>query len=68
MSTILDAGQYTKSEIKKYEAVYGHNFISPGGLATAQEFTALLALQAGAEGARCRLRDWRRCILYGGAR
>jgi len=44
---MLDAGQYTKSEIKKYEAVYGYNFVSPGGLATAQEFTALLALQAG---------------------
>lgn len=47
MSNALDSGQYTKAEIEKYEAVYGRNFISPGGLATAQEFTALLQLQAG---------------------
>ena len=47
MSTPLDTGQYTVKEIKKYEAVYGRNFISPGGLATAQEFTALLDLQPG---------------------
>ncbi len=47
MSNPLDSGQYSKAEIEKYEAVYGRNFISPGGLATAQEFTALLGLKAG---------------------
>ena len=47
MTTVLDSSQYTKSAIEKYEAVYGANFVSPGGLATAQEFTALLQLQAG---------------------
>lgn len=43
----LDTGQYSRKEIAKYEAVYGRNFISPGGLATAQAFTALLDLQPG---------------------
>lgn len=47
MPNVLDSSQYTKSAIEKYEAVYGHNFVSPGGLATTQEFTALLQLQAG---------------------
>jgi phosphoethanolamine N-methyltransferase len=47
MINSLDLGQYSKAEIEKYEAVYGRNFISPGGLATAQEFTALLGLKAG---------------------
>lgn len=46
-ASALDTGQYTRKEIEKYEAVYGRNFISPGGLATAQEFTALLDLQPG---------------------
>lgn len=43
----LDAGQYTHKEIEKYEAVYGRNFVSPGGLQGAQEFCALLDLQPG---------------------
>ena len=47
MSTPLDTGQYTVKEIKKYEAVYGRNFISPSGLATAKEFTALMDMQPG---------------------
>ncbi|MFN8486346.1 MAG: methyltransferase domain-containing protein [Caldilineaceae bacterium] len=46
MSTVLDSGQYTKSAIEKYEAVYGRNFVSPGGLGATQAFTALLKLQA----------------------
>jgi phosphoethanolamine N-methyltransferase len=45
--TALDESQYTEYEIAKYEAVYGRNFVSPGGLATAQEFTALLGLAPG---------------------
>lgn len=43
----VDTGQYALGEIAKYEAVYGRNFISPGGLDTAREFAALLALQPG---------------------
>jgi phosphoethanolamine N-methyltransferase len=46
-ASTLDTGQYTRYEIEKYEAVYGRNFVSPGGVAAAQEFTALLALQPG---------------------
>lgn len=38
----LDAGQYTADEIRKYAAVYGQNFVSPGGAATAREIFALL--------------------------
>ena len=41
----LDSGQYSRLAIEKYEAVYGHNFISPGGLTTAQEFCAMLDLR-----------------------
>jgi len=43
----LDAGQYAANAIEKYEAIYGRNFISPGGKETAQEFLALMALQPG---------------------
>jgi phosphoethanolamine N-methyltransferase len=43
----LDSGQYSRQEIEKYEAVYGRNFVSPGGKATAQEFIALLELKPG---------------------
>lgn len=43
----LDSGQYSRKEIEKYEAIYGRNFVSPGGLATTQEFCAMLDLQAG---------------------
>ena len=38
----LDAGQYTADEIRKYAAVYGPNFVSPGGAATAREIFSLL--------------------------
>ncbi|HMN27603.1 MAG TPA: methyltransferase domain-containing protein [Caldilineaceae bacterium] len=47
MAAALDHNQYTPGEIAKYEAVYGRNFVSPGGLASAQECTALLGLAAG---------------------
>ncbi|MFN8443543.1 MAG: methyltransferase domain-containing protein [Caldilineaceae bacterium] len=43
----LDSGQYSRKEIEKYEAIYGHNFVSPGGLATTQEFCAMLDLHDG---------------------
>jgi phosphoethanolamine N-methyltransferase len=40
----LDAGQYTPDEIRKYEAIYGRNFISPGGEATTRELLGLVAI------------------------
>ncbi len=41
----LDAGQYTLDEIHKYEAIYGRNFVSPGGEATTRTLLKLVALQ-----------------------
>src|SRR6266508_4810497 len=41
----LDAGQYTLDEIRKYEAIYGRNFISPGGAATTREILSLIAFR-----------------------
>jgi phosphoethanolamine N-methyltransferase len=41
----LDAGQYTLDEIRKYEAVYGRNFVSPGGEATTRALLKLVTLQ-----------------------
>ncbi len=41
----LDAGQYTLDEIRKYEAIYGRNFISPGGEATTREIMGLIAFR-----------------------
>ena len=46
-STFLDQHQYSYSELEKYEAVYGKNFISPGGMDTALEFIGLLAPRSG---------------------
>jgi phosphoethanolamine N-methyltransferase len=43
----FDGTQYTKSEIAKYEAIYGRNFISPGGERTSAEFIARLGLERG---------------------
>ena len=39
----LDQGQYSLDEIRKYEAIYGRNFISPGGEATARAILGLVA-------------------------
>jgi phosphoethanolamine N-methyltransferase len=47
MGKTLDTGQYATAEIAKYEAIYGRNFVSPGGLASTQAFTALLDLHPG---------------------
>lgn len=44
----LDVGQYTDSSIRKYEAIYGRDFISPGGRATARAILALAGLAPGA--------------------
>jgi phosphoethanolamine N-methyltransferase len=43
----LDTGQYTPDEIRKYEAIYGRNFISPGGEATTREILGLVAFTPG---------------------
>ena len=43
----LDAGQYSVESIKRYERVYGRDFISPGGAETAREFIAALKLSPG---------------------
>jgi phosphoethanolamine N-methyltransferase len=45
----LDAGQYTPDEIRKYEAIYGHNFVSPGGEATTRDILSLIAFEPGME-------------------
>jgi phosphoethanolamine N-methyltransferase len=42
-ATALDQGQYSLDEIRKYEAVYGRNFISPGGETTARDILSLAA-------------------------
>lgn len=42
--SFLDDGQYTAAEIRKYEAVYGRDFVSPGGADTAARFVAMLEL------------------------
>ncbi len=43
----FDSKQYSESEISKYEAIYGRNFISPGGERTSAEFLARLGLERG---------------------
>ncbi|MFL5805615.1 MAG: methyltransferase domain-containing protein [Roseiflexaceae bacterium] len=43
----LDAGQYTHDSIRKYEAIYGRNFISPGGQATTLDILALTDMTPG---------------------
>lgn len=49
MKTIsnLDMSQYSIEEIEKYEAIYGKNFISPGGIETARDFIGMLNLSNG---------------------
>ena len=39
--------QYAPQEIRKYEAIYGRHFVSPGGEACARECVARLALASG---------------------
>ena len=46
-AAFLDNQQYSAGELRKYEAIYGRNFISPGGADTAAEFVAILALSPG---------------------
>jgi phosphoethanolamine N-methyltransferase len=44
-ANVLDAGQYTPDEIRKYEAIYGRNFISPGGESTTRDILSLVAFR-----------------------
>ena len=48
MEASLDEGQYSSHEILKYEAVYGRDFISPGGLQYACKFISSMRLKPGA--------------------
>jgi phosphoethanolamine N-methyltransferase len=43
----LDATQYQPESIEKYEAVYGRNFVGPGGLDSARACIARLGLRPG---------------------
>lgn len=43
----LDASQYTRESIEKYEAIFGRNFVSTGGLVSTKEIVASLNLQPG---------------------
>ena len=43
----LDSKQYTELSILRYEAIYGHNYISPGGENIADEFIKTLDLREG---------------------
>jgi len=44
----LDERQYARKEILKYEAIYGRDFVSPGGLESARRFIGMLGLAPGA--------------------
>lgn len=41
----LDSNQYTHEEIRKYELIYGRDFVSPGGRETAWQFISELELE-----------------------
>jgi phosphoethanolamine N-methyltransferase len=43
----FDEGQYSLKEIAKYEAIYGRNFVSPGGEPTTRALLGLADLRAG---------------------
>ena len=43
----LDNNQYTELSILRYEAIYGHNYISPGGENTTDQFIDTLRLLQG---------------------
>jgi len=47
VTTAPDTHQYAPREIRKYEAIYGRHFVSPGGEACARECVARLALTRG---------------------
>ena len=41
----LDTNQYTEISIMHYEQIYGHNYISPGGMEVADQFISTLNLR-----------------------
>lgn len=43
----LDEGQYNPTSIDHYEAIYGRDFVSPGGEAMARELVSRMALEPG---------------------
>lgn len=47
LQVFLDAQQYSKKGILKYEKVFGHRYVSTGGEHTTMEFCRLLHLQRG---------------------
>lgn len=47
MTAAPDINQYAPNEIRKYEAVYGRHFVSPGGEACARECVARMVLNRG---------------------
>ena len=47
MSDSLDTHQYALDGIRKYEAIYGRHFVSPGGESCARECISRLALKPG---------------------
>jgi len=46
-SAQLDSTQYTRKSIEKYEHIFGHNFISTGGLQSTREIVKSLNLKSG---------------------
>ena len=48
-SAQLDSSQYTRESILKYEKIYGHGYISTGGLVSTREIVKMLNLQANME-------------------
>jgi phosphoethanolamine N-methyltransferase len=48
-SAQLDSSQYTRESILKYEKIYGHGYISTGGLVSTREIVKMLNLQADME-------------------
>jgi len=48
-SAQLDASQYTREGILKYEKIYGHGFISTGGFESTREIVRTLNLQSNME-------------------
>jgi phosphoethanolamine N-methyltransferase len=47
VTATLDTNQYAPAEIRKYEAIYGRHFVSPGGEACARDCVARLNLTPG---------------------